>query len=173
VGWERGPWSAQLAVNNGSAGGAETDKGKQFSLLGTYVQPKWRVGGSFNFNDSDAGDRQMQNLFAGLRTGPIAWLGEVDYIIDHSTPTGRRESWASLVEANWLFRHGHNLKLTYEYFDPDDDVSEDAQLRYSLVWEIFPIQFVQARLGYRRYDGIPQNDLQNRDELFIQLHIYL
>jgi hypothetical protein len=173
VGWERGPWSAQLAVNNGSAGGAETDKGKQFSLLGTYVQPKWRVGGSFNFNDSEVGDRRMQNLYAGLRTGPIAWLGEVDYIIDHSSPTGRRKSWASLVEADWLFRRGHNLKLSYEYFDPDDDLSEDAQLRYSLIWEIFPIQFVQARLGYRRYDGIPQNDLQNRDELFIQLHIYL
>ena len=84
---------------------------------------------------------------------------------------GRRKSWVGLVEANVAFRRGHNLKLTYEHLDPDDDVSEDEQNRASLVWEFFPIQFTQSSLGYRYYDGIPQNDLQNRDEAFWQIHI--
>ena len=33
---------------------------------------------------------------------------------------------------------GQNLKLTAEYFDPDDDVDEDEQNRFSVVWEYVP-----------------------------------
>lgn len=171
LGLEQGNWSAQLAISRGTAGGPEIDSGKQYSLRVSHVTPKWRVGGSLNFNDAKVGDRQMQNVFAGLRTGRIAWLAELDYIIDDGTPTGRRKLWTSLVEANIALKKGHNLKLTFEYFDPDTDVSEDEQNRSSLVWEYFPFQFFQTRLGYRRYDGIPQNPPQNREQLFLELHL--
>ncbi|HEX2494312.1 MAG TPA: porin [Steroidobacter sp.] len=172
VGFETAQWSAQLAVMNGTAGGPETDKGKQMSLRAEHIRPGWRFGASFNFNDADAGDRQMQGLFAGLRTGPIAWLAEADYIDDDSFPTGTRHLWAGLLEANWAFRKGHNLKLTAEYFDPDEDVDEDEQNRFSLVWEYVPIQFFQLRAGARIYDGIPQNDLQNRQTYFLGVNAF-
>lgn len=175
IGWqlglEQGKWSAQLAVTRGTAGGPEVDSGKQYSLRVSHVTNKWRVGGSFNFNDSKFGDRQMQNVFGGLRTGRIAWLAELDYIIDDVKPTGQRESWASLVEANVMLKKGHNLKFTFEYYDPDNDVSEDEQNRSSIVWEYFPMQFIQTRVGYRTYDGIPQNPAQNREQLFVELHL--
>jgi hypothetical protein len=35
-----------------------------------------------------------------------------------------------------------------------------------------PVQFVQIRTGVRSYDGIPQNDLQNRTTAFVQLNAY-
>lgn len=171
VGLDKGNWSGQLAVTRGTAGGPEVDSGKQYSLRISHVRPDWRVGGSLNFNDAKFGDRQMQNVFAGLRTGRISWLAELDYIIDDGAPTGRRRLWAGLLEANVLMKRGHNLKATFEYFDPDTDVSEDQQLRLSLVWEYFPFQFFQTRLGYRRYDGIPQNPAQNSERLFLELHI--
>jgi hypothetical protein len=38
------------------------------------------------------------------------------------------------------------------------------------VWEYTPWQFVQLRAGARIYDGIPQNDLQNRRLLFVSAH---
>lgn len=170
AGLEQGKWSAQLALSRGTAGGPELDSGKQYSLRVSHVTNKWRLGGSFNYNDSKFGDRQMQNVFAGVRTGRIAWLAELDYIIDDGAPTGQRSLWASLVEANVMLKKGHNLKLTFEYFDPDNDVSEDEQNRMSVVWEVFPIQFLQARVGYRYYDGIPQNPAQNREQLFVELH---
>ncbi|MGA8203433.1 MAG: hypothetical protein WB812_02885 [Woeseiaceae bacterium] len=170
--YEHDAWTAQFAVTRGTAGGPEIDSGKQYSLRVSRVMPRWRLGGSLNYNDSTAGDRQMQNVFAGLRTGPVVWLAELDYIIDDGRPTGRRGLWASLVEANYEYRKGHNLKLTYEWFDPDDDVSENERTRMSLVWEYSPMQFVQARVGYRTYDGIPQNPAQNRDQLFAELHIF-
>jgi hypothetical protein len=171
TGLEIGPWSAQLAVSNGTGGGAENDTGKQYSVRVEHVQSVWRAGASFNFNDAASGKRQMQNVFAGLRTGPIAWLAEADYILDDSF-TPRRKQGVGLIEANWWYRKGQNFKLTAEYFDPDREVAEDQQTRYSVVWEYTPLQFVQFRVGARIYDGIPQNDLQNRHEYFVQLNGY-
>lgn len=176
IGWqanyEDGAWSGQLAVTRGTAGGPEVDSGKQYSLRVSRVTPKWRVGGSFNLNDASVGDRQMQNVFGGIRTGPVSWLAEIDYIIDDGAPTGTRKSWASLVEANYGYRKGHNLRASFEWFDPDDEVSEDGQNRFSIVWEYTPIQFLQARFGYRDYSGIPQNPAQNREQFFAELHIF-
>jgi len=169
LGFESRSWTVQLALSNGTAGGPEADPGKQTSLRAEYVQPAWRLGASFNHNDADAGVRRMQNVFAGAKTGPVAWLAEVDYIVDDSLEPQRAQT-VGLLEANWGYRRGHNLKATAEHFDPDDDVDEDQQARYSLVWEHTPIQFLQARLGARVYDGIPQNDLQNRRLLFLELH---
>lgn len=171
VGYEEGNWSAQLAVTRGTAGGPEVDSGKQYSLRVSHVTSKWRVGGSFNLNDAAVGDRQMQNVFGGLRTGPVAWLAEIDYIIDDGTPTGKRTSWASLIEANYDVRKGHNIRASFEWFDPDDDVSNDEQNRFSVVWEYSPLQFLQTRIGIRDYNGIPQNPAQNREQLFAELHV--
>jgi hypothetical protein len=171
VGMELAQWSVQLAGSNGTAGGPEVDSGKQYSLRVEHVRSVWRAGASFNFNDATGGSRQMQNVFAGVRTGPIAWLAEADYVLDASFAPHRKQA-AGLIEANWLVRKGNNLKLTAEHFDPDREVSEDQQNRFSLVWEYTPLQFVQLRIGARYYDGIPQNDLQNRREVFAQLNGY-
>ena len=171
VGWEQGLWSTQFALTRGTAGGPEVDSGKQYSLRVSHVRSRWRLGGSLNFNDSDFGDRQMQNVFAGLKTGRIAWLAELDYIIDDGAPGGRRGLWASLLEANVALARGHNLKLSFEFFEPDDDVAEDEQNRWSLIWEYFPFQFAQTRLGYRNSGGIPQNPAQNVELYFLELHL--
>lgn len=175
IGWEagieQGDWSAQFAVTRGTAGGPEIDSGKQYSLRVSYVRSRWRLGGSANFNDTPFGDRRMQNLFAGLKTGPVAWLAQADYIIDEGTSTGRRESSVSYVEASVNVRRGHHLRASFDYHDPDLDVSNDEQNRISLVWEFVPFEFVQLRAGLRRYDGIPQNPLQNREQLFADIHL--
>jgi len=170
AGYESGPWSTLLSLTNGSGGASENDTGKQVSFITNFVASRWRAGLSFNFNDSDAGDRQMQNLFFGLKTGPIAWLAEIDWINDDLPAGADRDSLAGLLEANWLVGKGHNLKLSYSYHDPDDGISDNHQVRYSVIWEHTPMQFLQGRVGIHIYDGIPQVDAQNRDELFIELH---
>lgn len=171
LGFGTGPWSAQVALSNGTAGGPETDDGKQLGLLASYASARWRVGASINHNDTDLGDRQMAGVFAGLLTGPIAWLAEVDFVRDDSVPGPRRTLRATLVEGNWGFGRGHNLKLTHEELDPDDS-AQATRRRSSLIWEYFPIQFIQSRVGVRLYDGTPGVSLQNRDEWFAQLHVY-
>lgn len=172
LGWESAYWSAQVAVSNGTAGGPELDRGKQYSLRAEHIQPAWRTGASVNVNDTEIGTRHMQNVFIGLRTGPVAWLAEIDHISDDTFVDGRRTQWVGLLEANWRLRQGQNVKLTAEFLDPDNNVSSDEQNRVSLVWEYAPFQFVQLRLGARFYDGMAQDDLQNRALLFMQAHSY-
>lgn len=172
VGLDAGAWSLQLAVANGAGGGAEQDTGKQQSLRVEYVQARWRAGASASFNDADTGRRRMGNLFAGLRTGAVAWLAEADVVVDDGFPTGERRLAAGLLEANWQVARGHNLKLTGEYHDPDLDVAEDQQTRHSLLWEYTPMPFLQVRAGGRRLDGIPQDPLQNQRQALVEVHAF-
>ena len=172
LGLELPKWSAQLAATNGTAGGGSEPGKDQTSLSATYIQPRWRVGASYNLNDDPRGDRTMYALFGGWNTGPIAWLAELDLITDDVPGFGSRDIYATLVEGNWRFGTGHNLKATYEFLDPSDAASEDEQERYSVVWEHSPIQFLQTRVGFRAYNGVPGLPLTNRDEFFAELHVY-
>ena len=113
----------------------------------------------------------MGGLFAGLKTGPIAWLAEGDLVHDDSFPGGRTLA-AALLEGDWRLRKGHNLKLTAEYQDPDRSLRNDQQTRYSIVYEYTPLPFLQLRAGYRHYFGIPQNNAQNQQLVLLELHGY-
>ena len=159
-----------MSVTNGTASGPELDRGKQVSLAGSFVQSGWRIGGSLNSNDSDFGDRTMASVFGGVRTGPVAWLAEFNAIRDEVPSAADVDATAGLVEANWLFRKGHNLKATFEFFDPDRDGADDEQTRWSVVWEVTPMQFLQARTGLRFYDSDAAVPVQERNEYFIELH---
>ena len=171
-GLELGPWTVNVSITNGAGGGAETNRGKLISSLATYVQPDWRVGASASANYNGDADRRMQSAFAGLRTGIVSWLASGVYITDDGTPTGRLKQRATLGEGNVEVAKGHNLKLTYEYYDPDADLKEDHRERYSVVWEYVPFQFTQFRAGVRKSHGIPQNDAQNATEFFLQWHAF-
>jgi len=170
VGIESGSWSAQLALSNGAGGGAENDPGKQVATRVEFVQSKWRAGVSLLYNDTDFGERTGAGAFGAVRFGPVTLLGEVDYFDDDSIGVDGTKLMATLAEADWLLAQGHNLKAVYEWFEPNDDVDEDEQVRTSLLYEWSPVQFVQIRAGVRVYDGIPQNDNQNRKQAFVQLH---
>jgi hypothetical protein len=174
VGWEKGHWDAQLAVSNGTASGSTTSNGKQESVQVQYVETRWRLGLAANLNGSSAqGSRDAFGLFGGFKTGPIAWLAEADIVTDHSLPPGPgggQKQLATLLEANYSPARGHNLKVTYEYLDPDRELANDQQTRWSFVYELTPIQFVQLRFGARLNDGIPQLASEHVRLYFAELH---
>jgi hypothetical protein len=172
IGLERPSWSAQVDFTDGiaNAGGAS---GHQVTGQVVWVRSRYRVGSAASFTHSAGGDRRVNGLFAGLRTGPVAWLGEVDLVRDEGFPEGERKLVAALAEADWAFHRGHNLKVTAEFFDPDRHIAQDQKTRWSLVYEWTPIPFLQLRSGVRRYSGIPQNDPDNRHVVFVELHAFL
>jgi hypothetical protein len=169
-GWERGPWDAQLAVSNGTAGGAVTGNGKQYSAQAAFVQGRWRIGAAANRNDQSGGAKDAYGIFGGLRTGPISWLAQVELTDDRSIANGQGKELAALLEANWLIARGHNLKVTDEFFNPNRAVPNGEETRWSLVYEFTPVQFLQARLGIRRNDGIPQDNAEHQRLYFLELH---
>ena len=162
VGLELAKWSAQLAVIEGA--GADSD-GTMSALPPPTCCRSWRVGASVNTSDDAFGDREMDGVFAGLKTGPISWLAEVDFIGDDFRPASR-DLMATLLEGNWRLRKGHNLKVSYEYLEPDDDRDEDEQERYSVVWEYYadPVRAIARRLApLQRHSELP--DQQSRRAL--------
>jgi hypothetical protein len=169
LGHESGAWSIQLVRSDGpgNRGGAS---GHQTTAQAIWMQPWGRLGAAAARVRSTAGDRQAYGFFAGMTTGPVVWLGEVDFVGDAGYPEGRRRQLATLLEADWLVRQGHNLKLTSEYLDPDRRVPGDNKLRYSLVYEYMPFAFAQLRVGYRRFGGVPPNAFDNRRQGFVELH---
>jgi hypothetical protein len=172
-GYLRGPWDAQFDVSNGTAGGPVVTNGKQFTGQLQFVQSDWRAGLALDENNSAAeGRRTSYGLFAGLKTGPVAWLAEADVVVDHTLPNGGNREAGGLFEADWLIMRGNNLKFTAEQLAPDLAVSvrRNGQTRWSIVYELTPIQFVQVRAGFRYYDGIPQDDSQHERLLFLELH---
>ncbi|HTQ35831.1 MAG TPA: hypothetical protein VMH77_02240 [Steroidobacteraceae bacterium] len=172
TGYEGEHWTTQFALTNGSGPAAETDNGKQWTLRTEYVAHGWRAGASLDLNEHPGGTRRMQNVFGGLSTGPVAWLGELDYIVDNAATPQRRQL-AGLVEADWRLAPGQNLKLAAEAFDPDRSAPRDRQTRLSLVWEYTPLPFVQLRAGLRNYDDVQEAPAFNRRILFAELHGYL
>ncbi|HEV8444364.1 MAG TPA: hypothetical protein VGQ27_12825 [Steroidobacteraceae bacterium] len=169
IGLEHASWTMQMAVSNGAGGGTEIDPGKQVVTRAEFVQPRWRAGASLLYNDASAGSRSGAGLFGAFNVGPVTLLGEADYFDDKGINNGTKLM-ATLAEADWKLHQGHNVKLTYEWYEPNRDVDNDEQTRTSLLYEWTPIQFIQLRAGVRVYDGIPQNDNQNRKQAFLQLH---
>jgi hypothetical protein len=169
-GWEKGHWDAQLAVSNGTAGGSVKGNGKQTSAQLAFVDSLWRLGLAANYNAQPGGAKSAYGIYGGLRTGPISWLGQAEITDDQSIPNGQGKQLATLLEANWLIARGNNLKITDEFLNPNRAVPNGEQTRWSLVYELTPIQFVQLRAGFRWNDGIPQDPGEHQKLYFLELH---
>jgi hypothetical protein len=88
---------------------------------------------------------------------------------DYGSPKGVTQA-AALLEGDWLIASGNNLKLTFERFDPNRNTHGDNQTRWSLVYELTPVQFVQLRAGVRDYYGPASIPSQRTKLFFVQLH---
>lgn len=172
-GWMRGHWDAQLAVSEGTAAGSvPSSRGKEYGLQMSYVESMWRLGVAANDDDSSFARRKLLGVFGGVRTGPVEWLGEVDSVENgFAGSNGVREA-AALLEADWLVAPGNNLKITFEPYDPDRDVPGSGRSRWSLVYELTPVQFVQIRAGVRDYSGPRGVAAENENLGFVQLHVF-
>jgi len=169
LGLERPNWSGQLDITKGPAN-VSSPSGYQVTAQLVRVQTLWRIGAAAAFTHATAGDRQTYGLFAGLHTGPLVWLGEADLVRQAGFSNGTRSQVPLLGEVDWALYRGNNLKLTYEFYDPELDVHHNQQTRWSVLYELTPIPFLQLRAGFRRYQGIPQNDAENRTLALLEVH---
>jgi len=175
IGFEHGAWDAQLAISNGTDGGAASNNGKDFTAQLAHVENRWRLGAGININDSStAGQNRAASLFAGLHTGTIVWLAEIDKVSSPDSATSattRITQTAVLLEADWLIKRGHNLKLTSEWYD-NGKGGRSAQQRLSMIYEYTPVQFMQLRLGYRQLGADQPIDALHQQQAFLQLHVF-
>jgi len=168
LGFEPGSWALHVAATNGTGSSLETNRSKRTTASIAHVQKYFRVGISYSANkDAQGVKTEIYGANGGVQFGRVGLLAEAD-VIDDSAVKQR----AGILELNMLLTRGNNLKLSYEYYDPDISIFENARTRYSLVWEPFLNQFAQVRLGYRDNRGIPQNPGFNSNLYFAELHLF-
>lgn len=168
-GWGNQTWQWQFALTNGNGGGGEIDDGKFFTTRAEWIGSNIRAGFSAANNNTDAGERTLYGLFAGLNTGPVAWLMEWDRVEDEGFGQPDTEQDLGFIEANIEPIKGHNLKFTYEVQTFDNDQPDRA--RGSLVWEYFPWTFTQFRVGYRILES-DEPVFDEGQQIFGQAHFY-
>lgn len=170
LGWLGGHWDAQLDVSNGDFAGGASGRGKEYGLQVSYVEPVWRLGLAANDDDNSQYRRRIYGVFAGVRTGPVVWLGEADMVENEYGRLMGVTQAATLLEGDWLLARGNNLKLSLERFNPNRALQGNAENRWSLVYELTPMQFVQLRAGVRDYYGPAAIPSERSRLFFVQLH---
>jgi hypothetical protein len=175
LGLSTGPvFLSAAVVNSGSPAGQDTRK--QVSANGYYLQTLGGpvrtvlVGGSAAHNPTT--ERNVYGLHAGASFLELTVLTEGNLIVVETPDQGSRKSWAYYTEANWLATDRLNIKVAYDYFDPDDEESDDQRERISLGLEAFFNKYIQGRLFYRISNDIPQNLGGNVNELMAEMHLF-
>ena len=105
-----------------------------------------------------------------LSYGRFVLLGEGDLI--HTDQGGSLvKGFVVYGEAHYLLIDGLDLKVTYDFYDPDTDKKNGAQSRYGLGFEFFPYAGVELSPIYRFVREEPV-DVDN-DEFQFLIHFYL
>ena len=163
-----------LFMANGTSQITNDDDTFLYGIRAEHLFSNYRLGSSFVFNNNEQ-QTKMFNLYSGASWGKFTLLAELDLInltlLNNSSATETKQL-ITFAEINYQWQKGLNIKVTAEYFDPDQNIDENEQTRYSLVTEYTPISNVQLRLGIRSKADIPQKPTQSYEVIFLQSHFY-
>jgi hypothetical protein len=156
---------------DGSTVNTKAFLGRAEALFGLGKEIFVNMGGNIFSKKTDAlTTEDLYGGFGGIGVGPLSVFGEVDWIRQkpgEAATTG----FVTYVEADYGLIQGVDLKAAYDFYDPDIDVKNGAQSRYSVGVEVFPLAGVEVRLLYRFVVEDPVNIDSN--ELDVMLHLYL
>jgi hypothetical protein len=112
------------------------------------------------------------SLIGGLGSfsyGDVTVFGEADLIKNNGTSgvTGL----VAYVEGNVMVTQGVDLKVAYDFYDPDKDLKTGAISRYTVGFEFFPIAGVEVRPLYRIVKIEPVQTKANEFDLIV--HFYM
>ena len=163
-----------IFISNGTSQVSNQDDRFLYGARLEHLFSSFRLGATAVVNDSEQ-QVQMFNLYGGYHFSDLSLLAEVDWLRQEggNPQTGADvDQLITLTELNYQWRKGLNLKLTFEYLDPNQDIDEDERTRYSFVSEYTPMANLQLRLGIRVQQDIPQKATQNNEMIFVQSHFY-
>lgn len=177
LGLDYGQTSINLFVTNGTGSVSNNDEKYLFGGRIEHLFNGYRVGSTLLYNDGENSTVTLFNVYGGLQWKKFTFLAEVDWMSTENMTTGEMDSEttdlaAGLFEINYEWMKGLNLKLTSEFLDPDADIDNDHETRYSFLVEYTPVSNVQLRGGIRVSDGIPQKPERSTERAFVQAHVY-
>lgn len=155
----------------GSGGNNKALLGRAEGMFELAQDVNLGFGGNIFTKESESGVRTtFYGGFGSFSYGALALLGEVD-LLRSSGIGGTVTGIVSYVEGSCLVTQGLDLKLGYEFYDPDKDFKTGSQSRISIGCELFVIGGVEIRPMFRFNMEDPSD--QRNDELQLLLHLYL
>jgi hypothetical protein len=108
--------------------------------------------------------------FGSFSYGDLTIFAEGDFL-RAASPGSTTIGIVTYLEADYMVVSGLDLKLAYDYYDPDKDLQTGSQSRVSFGFEFFPIAGVEVRPIFRVNKETP-TEIRN-NELDLMLHFYL
>lgn len=177
VGIAPGPASLTAGLFNatdGFAGSGGSSKAFLGRAEGMFpVHQTIFVGAGTNIFRRESGNGATQTLYGGfgsLGVQKFTIFGEID-LLESKTSNAKTTGILGYLEANYVVTPGVDLKIAYDFFDPDKDLKSGSTSRYSIGIEFFPIAGVELRPIYRIIREEP-TDVKN-NEFHLLFHIYL
>ncbi len=189
VGLNPGPFSLLAALTNGVVGDRDGDMAK--AVFGK-AEGRFNLGpanlmlGVSSYNDVSGPERYNMVGGYGALTffNRLTVVGDVERIEGNSPLMGINgdrlqrnaagrdlKQLALMVEGSYMVIPGLDLKVMYDFFDPNTDVQSGSVTRLSGGFEFFPLSGVEVRPLLR----LTSDDVINRDvvDLHVLFHFYL
>ena len=172
-----GPMSITGGLFNATDGFGGTG-GSSKALLGRVegifpIQEAMFLGAGANIFRRESTTGPAQTIYGGFGSFGLrefTLFGEVD-LLKSETSARKITGFLAYAEANYVVTPGVDLKLAYDFYDPDKDLKSGSISRYSVGLEFFPIAGVEVRPVYRIVREEPTDIKDN--ELHVLFHIYL
>lgn len=176
IGFAPGPIALTGGVYN-SADGFGAGTGNNKTLLGR-IEGMFKateelhigIGGDVFTKKTTSGRRNtMYGGFGSISFQDLTILGEADFI--RSTLGGVDSTGVvAFIEADYVLTPGLDLKLGYDFYDPNKDLKTGSMSKYTVGFEFFPIAGVEVRPLYHFVKDEPI-DIKN-DEFQLMVHFY-
>ncbi len=132
------------------------------------------IAGLSYYNDPNPDPAEKATIYGGF--GSVTVLkdvtlnGELDYL---KTPVAGNSvtGYMTFTELNYRLTDGVDLKLGYDFYDPDKDLKTGSSSRYTIGAEFFIMSGVELRPLYRFNREQPVEI--NNDEFDLMFHFYL
>jgi hypothetical protein len=173
-----GPATVTAGLYNASDGfGAATSSKKAFlgraeGIFKLTQDVNLGVGGNVFTKQNDADVRTT--LFGGFGSftyRDFTAFGEADIIQTKTPGLNSVSGIVTYIEADYVVTPGFDLKVAYDFYDPDKDLKTGAFSRYSFGFEFFPISGVEVRPLYRILKEDP-TDVKN-NQFHLMIHFYM
>lgn len=189
VGFKSGSVIAMGALTNGMRGDLDGILAKAvFGKLEVHGElgPIRVLAGVSSYNDVSSVEKL--NLLGGYASATLmdrlTLIGDVERIRGNSSsmsvssdlnqrnaPGTDLKQLAVMMEADYELLQGIDLKLMYDFFDPNTDVKSGTAVRYSGGFEFMPMSGVEVRPLFRYTKDTILN--RNTTDLQIMVHLFL
>jgi hypothetical protein len=111
----------------------------------------------------------VAGAFGALSVGQLTLFGETDWIRSKGGGQPEPRAFVAYAEADYPLVTGVDLKVAYDFYDPDTDLKTGTASRYSVGVEFFALPGVEVRPIYRVVDG---SAASLKSEFDMLLHLY-